>query len=325
MQSDAAVELDRPGRHALAMASAAVLSVGLATAGSAHAQTSDNSTAGLINLGARGSIAAEPPARTAAPQAGTTSPFEFSARGGFVTDYIYRGTTLSDHRPAAGAAFEATAFGFFYAASSIESVKLPSQPAAEITVAAGVRPKLGNVTFDFGWTRFLYPGESPPLGTFAGIEYWEAAGRADTKISELLRIAGGFAYSPNVSNTGAWSKYAALGMGLDVPQRLLPPDIAVSMTGVAGYSKFGNQSAELGGFPLPGYLNWHAGVTFTHKNLNLDLRYYDTNLSKENCFVLTGDLGAIPGGSIDPIRNPEGLRSHWCSATFVAKFWFALN
>jgi uncharacterized protein (TIGR02001 family) len=324
MQSDATAELDRVGRHALAMASAVVLSLGLVTGGS-HAQTSDNSTAGSINLGARGNISAEPPARPAPAQAGATSPFEFSARGGFATDYIYRGTTLSDHRSAAGAAFEATAFGFFYAAGTIESVKLPSQPAAEITVGAGIRPKLGNVTFDFGWTRFLYPAESPPPGTFAGIEYWEAAARADTRIGELLRIAGGFAYSPNVSNTGAWSKYAALGLGVDVPHRLLPPEISVSMTSVAGYSKFGNQSAELGGFPLPAYLNWHAGVTFTHRNLNLDLRYYDTNLSRENCFVLTGDLSATPGGSIDPVRNPEGLRSRWCSATFVAKFWFALN
>ena len=66
-------------------------------------------------------------------------------------------------------------------------------------------------------------------------------------------------------------------------------------------------------------------MTFTRKNFNLDLRYYDTNLSKENCFVFTGDPGATPGGSIDPLRNPEGLRSRWCSATFVAKFWFALN
>ena len=31
---------------------------------------------------------------------------------------------------------------------------------------------------------------------------------------------GGFAYSPNVSNTGAWSKYAAFGLGIDVPSRL---------------------------------------------------------------------------------------------------------
>jgi hypothetical protein len=25
------------------------------------------------------------------------------------------------------------------------------------------------------------------------------------------------------------------------------------------------------------------------------------------------------------VRNPQGLTSRWCSATFVAKFWFALH
>ena len=310
-----------------AVASAATIALLLATVAgtSADAQTGDNTAVDAINLGARGAVAAEAPVQTAPPKDEAVSPFEFSARGGFVTDYIYRGTTLSDHRPAVGAAFEATAFGMLYASSTIASVKLPSQPAAEITMGGGVRPKLGNVTFDFGWTRFLYPGESAPPGTFAGIDYWEAAARADTKIGELLRVAGGFAYSPNVSNTGAWSKYAAFGLGIDVPHRLLPPELSVSMTSIVGYSRFGSQSVELGGFPLPAYLNWNAGVTFSRKNLNLDLRYYDTNLSKENCFVLTGDPGATPGGGIDPVRNPEGLMSRWCSATFVAKFWFAVN
>ena len=48
----------------------------------------------------------------------------------------------------------------------------------------------------------------------------------------------------------------------------------------------------LGGFPLPAYLNWQAGVTFIAQIFNLDLRYYDTNLSKENCYVFTGDPNA---------------------------------
>jgi hypothetical protein len=173
-------------------------------------------------------------------------------------------------------------------------------------------------------TSFLYPGEIS-VGTTNNINYWEAAVRADKRIAESIRIAGGFAYSPNVSNTGAWSWYAAAGLGYDVPSSLLPPDIGVSFTGGAGYSWFGNQSPELGSFPLPAYLNWQAGVSFTRKVFNLDLRYYDTNLSKGNCFVLTGDPNAHPGGSIDPVTNPEGLASRWCSATFVAKVWFALN
>jgi hypothetical protein len=144
--------------------------------------------------------------------------------------------------------------------------------------------------------------------------------RADTKLGERLHIAGEFAYSPNVSNTGAWGNYAAFGIGLDLPSHAMPQDIGASITGGAGYSWFGNQSAALGGFPLPAYLNWNAGVTFTRKNLSLDLRYYDTNLSKENCFVLTGDPSATAGGRPNPITNPDGLVSTWCSATFVAKF-----
>jgi hypothetical protein len=102
-------------------------------------------------------------------------------------------------------------------------------------------------------TSFLYPGEIS-VGTTNNINYWEAAVRADKRIAESIRIAGGFAYSPNVSNTGAWSWYAAAGLGYDVPSSLLPPDIGVSFTGAAGYSWFGNQSPELGSFPLPAYL-----------------------------------------------------------------------
>jgi hypothetical protein len=97
------------------------------------------------------------------------------------------------------------------------------------------------------------------------------------------------------------------------------------VTSSAGYFWFGNQSAALGGFPLPAYLNWNAGVTFTRKNLNLDLRYYGTNHSRENCFVFTGDPNATPGGRPNPITNPDGLVSNWCSATFVVKFWAAFD
>jgi uncharacterized protein (TIGR02001 family) len=323
LRSDVPAEFGGAGARAAAIVGIALLWLAPAGVGSAHAQPRDNNAVGAISLGARG-VAAEAPARTAPSQEGATSPLEYSFRAGFASDYIYRGTTLSDRRPAVGAAFEA-ALGIIYAGATVTSVKLPSQPAAEITMGGGVRPKLGEIAFDFGWTYFYYPGETVPIGTNAGIEYWEAVARADTKIGELLRVAGGFAYSPNVSNTGAWSKYAAFGLGVDLPSNALPQDVTASLTGGAGYFWFGNQSASLGGFPLPAYLNWNAGMTFARKNLNLDLRYYDTNLSKENCFVFTGDPNATPGGQIDPVTNPQGLMSRWCSATFVAKFWFALE
>ncbi len=278
------------------------------------------SSAGAINLGGRGWSGSE--TRHAVPES-AKSQLVFEVRGGLASDYIYRGVTLSDRGPAAGMAIEAT-YNMLYAGVAVASVRLPTQPAAEISISGGIRPTLGPVGFDLGVTYFRYPGEAPAAES-TGINYWEAALRAETKLSEAVRIAGGFAYSPNVSNTGAWSFYAAGGVGYDVPGRFLPPDIGVSFTAAAGYSWFGHQYADLGGLPLPAYLNWQAGVTFTRKMLNLDLRYHDTNLTKENCFVFTGDPNAQPGGRPNSLTNPEGLTSRWCGSAFVAKLWFALN
>ena len=179
------------------------------TSGLARAQTLEVSPGGAIGLGNRGWSAAY----TSQPT--SENEFEFSARTGVASDYIYRGTTLSDHQPAAGGAVEAR-FGPLYAGSTVATVNLPTDPAAELTAAGGVRPKIANIDFDLGVTYFAYPGERLP-GETHGINYWEAVIRGDRSIGELIRIASGYAYSPNVSNTGAWSQYVAAGIGFDVP------------------------------------------------------------------------------------------------------------
>jgi len=118
-------------------------------------RTPQVSPGGAIGLGNRGWSAA------ASNRATSVNELEFSARAGFASDYIYRGTTLSDHGPAAGAAIEAT-FGALYAGATVATVKLPTQPAAELTMAGGIRPKIASIDFDLGVTYFAYPGVKPP-------------------------------------------------------------------------------------------------------------------------------------------------------------------
>lgn len=310
------------------LAGAAALGLSL-MAGGAQAQTPELNTSSKknidyasINLGGR-SLSGPEVSRAPLLKEREPSPVQVSIKGGIASDYIYRGTTLSDRKPAVGAGIEAT-YSWLYAGATAASVKLPTMPSGEFTVSGGVRPSIADVEFDFGATYFFYPSEAPG-GATNGIEYWEAAGRFSKRIGEAFGIAGGYAYSPNVSNTGAWSQYVAFGAGVEVPSRLIPLDVGIMITAAAGYSWFGNQSLALGGFKLPEYLNWQAGVTFSHKFINLDLRYYDTNLSKENCYVFTGDPNARFGGRPDPITNPAGLVSNWCNATFVAKLWVELN
>jgi uncharacterized protein (TIGR02001 family) len=317
----ASVMATRNGGGALGMA--AGIALWLAAGDSAFSQQppaqSDNAGRSIL-LGSRGGPVGE-------NQGGATiqdrsTGLEYSARAGFASDYIYRGVSLSDRKFALGAGFE-IAYEKIYAGVTVASVKLPSQPSAEVSFAAGWRPKIGNIDFDLAWTYYGYPREM--LGPNGGTDYWEASIRADTKLADALRIAGGFAYSPNVSNTGAWGRYAAVGLGLELPSRLLPKDLGALISGSVGYSRFGNMDELLGGFPLPAYTNWNAGITFTYKMFNFDVRYYDTNLSRENCYIYTGDTNAVPGGVADPLRNPDGLMSRWCGATVVGKLYFALN
>jgi uncharacterized protein (TIGR02001 family) len=198
---------------------AALVGLWLAPMTGAVAQANPPSPGGAIGLGNRGWSAADTNREASANE------LEFSARAGVASDYIYRGTTLSDHGPAAGAAFEAR-FGPLYAGTTVATVKLPTQPAAEFTFAGGIRPKIATIDFDLGVTYFAYPGERLP-GETNGINYWEAVIRGDRSIGEGVRVAGGYAYSPNVSNTGAWSQYVAAGVGFDVPGRLLPQNLGI--------------------------------------------------------------------------------------------------
>ena len=167
MRSGALARLGRARARAVAITAA--LSLTPAIGGAARAEMPSDNAAAPIALGARGGPAAEAPVRAAPAPDRAGGPVEFNVRAGLATDYIYRGTTLSDRGPAVGAGLEA-ALGMFYTGATIASVKLPSQPTAEITMGGGIRPQLGKVEFDFGWTYFLYPGETPPLGVTAGID-----------------------------------------------------------------------------------------------------------------------------------------------------------
>lgn len=292
----------------------------LLLASATPARSAENNPSAPLDVSGRGALPSNDTAPGATWKDSPFSPLDFSLRAGLASDYIYRGTTLSAHQPVVGAAVEAS-FSLLYAGATVGSVKLPTNPAAELTFNGGIRPKIWDIDFDFGWTYLQYPGEAEGAST----DYWETFARGNYKLTDAVSIAAGFAYSPSISNTGAWSKYAATGLSVELPRDLLPNDIGVSLSGVVGYFWFGNQAPALGGFPLPAYTHWNAGVTFSRKMFNLDLRYSNTNLSKEDCFVFTGDPGAVPGGRINPINNPDGLVSNWCGPTLVAKLWFALN
>ena len=83
---------------------------------------------------------------------------------------VERRSPIADRRPVPG--IEAS-FGQFYAGATAATVRLPTEPSAELTFSGGVRPKIGNVDLSLGATYYRYPGEQLQ-GPTGGIDYWEA-------------------------------------------------------------------------------------------------------------------------------------------------------
>jgi uncharacterized protein (TIGR02001 family) len=259
------------------------------------------------------------------PSAAATDQFKLTAGAVLMTDYIYRGLSYSAHQPAVGTYVDAQ-YGWLYAWTNFNSVKFSTSPAVEVTMAAGIRPKFGPFDFDIGAAYYYYPGElGPDLSN-----YWEAHATVSHKLTERLTLGATLAYAPDVWQSGAWGTYAAGAISLDLPTELLPTGVGWTLSADFGRSVFGRTSSAGGvsaggaGLPLPAYNNWRAGLTFTYNMLKLGLNYTDTTLSKENCYVMTGDLGALPGG-VSTADNPTGLRSALCGATFSATLGFELN
>ena len=250
--------------------------------------------------------------------------FDINVSAELNNDYIYRGITLSAHQASVGATFEID-YAPFYLRFEPHSVKLPTNPAAELGFSAGFCKEIfKDVKFDVGVTYLYYTGEipNPPV---TSTSYGEAHATVSIERFKPFTFTGTYAYSPNYSNTGAWEHYVEGGIEIDLP-KVLPPDFTWSLSGGVGHSWFGSQSADLGGFPLPSYTHWYLGIAFAYKDaITFDLTYHNTDMSKENCFVFTGDPTAAAGGAIDLVTNPLGLRSNWCGPALVGTLSFEIS
>jgi uncharacterized protein (TIGR02001 family) len=246
-------------------------------------------------------------------------PFDVKVGAEFNSDYIYRGVTLSAHQPAMGFSVEVDR-GPFYFTFEPHTVNLPTAPSAELGFSGGwCREVLDKLKLNLGVVYFYYANEVP-VGPVTSTSYGEAQASIAFEPTEKVTFSALYGYAPNYSNSGAWEHYVEGGLEIHMEKifpKLLPDPIEWSIVGSVGHSWFGTQSAALGGFPLPSYTNWSLGISFERDPFTLSFTYSNTSLTKENCFVFTGDLGAVPGGVIDPITNPMGLRSNWCGPAFV--------
>jgi uncharacterized protein (TIGR02001 family) len=277
--------------------------------------------------------------------AAALSAWDIAITGALMSDYNFRGITQSAHHPSAQAGLEPR-YNFTptlqgYIGVSGESIDFPNNAAAEIDFYAGIRPTFGNLALDFGVWDYYYPGghcfNTPAFCGFATAtplpngnlvkqneSFYEGYGKATYTANDNFSFGGSIWISPSVLNSGATGIYYTGNVMLTAPAAWLPEGLGAYVSADIGWWQLGTTDAFYGirafpsGIPYPSYANWDAGLAFTWKTLTLDLRYYQSNLSRGDCNALTSDQTAT-GVATTPI-NPFPLPgSSWCGGAFIAK------
>lgn len=312
-------------------------------------------------------LAADMPVKAVkAPPPPAFDPWDIAFGAGIMSDYIFRGITQSNHQPSVTAYFEprynVTKDLQLYIGTSAESISFPNRAAAEVDIYGGIRPTFGAFAFDVGVWGYLYPGGTCYYGApgidFAGVfqgincaekglvngnvikknlNFFEVYGKVLYTVNDNWAFGLNEYYTPSYLNSGAWGNYAS------ITGKYTAPSTVFGSSGVGMFvsAEFGRQwlgtsdsfygtAAFPNGIKYADYNTWNIGVAFTYKVFTLDLRYYDTDLSKGNCNAFTsdwntrGNLTAATGTFVTPI-NPSGVGSNWCSAAGVAKLSFDLT
>jgi uncharacterized protein (TIGR02001 family) len=261
------------------------------------------------------------------PKAPVPFDFAFGVRG--TTNYIFRGISQTSNWGPSPQAYGEAQFmdNFFYAGVAYYRTDLPTTTPAEVDLTAGIRPKLGPFTFDFGVIGYYYPSErrfvdlvsplAPVIWTPRNTDFTEIKATISVNPIEPLTLGAGLYYAWDWLGTGSKGTYYNGTVKYALPE--LPNSVTWALSGEVGYYSFDRVSPGLGGFKLIDYATWNAGIAFTYKNLTLDLRYYDTNLTKGECFINTSDPAGIALFTATAVATGTGVgRSNWCDATFVA-------
>ncbi len=294
---------------------------------------------------------------TKAPPAATpASPWDVAFGSAGMSDYNFRGITQSNHKPSVAAYFEPR-YSFNdnvqgYVGFSGESISFPNRAAGEIDIYGGIRPTFGKLVLDFGIWYYGYPGGQcfndlavggptcaaqgplPVNGNVdkADLSFWETYGKATYAFTEAFAAGGSVFYSPNVLNSGAAGTYVAANAKFTLPSSFLPNGVGAFISGDVGRWFLGTTDSFYctqttggvcgglfpTGIPYRSYTNWDVGFGLTWKQFTLDLRYYDTDLSKGDCNAFTSDQSARGSNNVTPI-NVLGAGSNWCGAAFIAK------
>jgi uncharacterized protein (TIGR02001 family) len=228
--------------------------------------------AGLATLAAAGAllaIAAIAPAQAAEnADAADASPLHFAGNLGVASQYVFRGTTQTNGKPALQGGFDLSHDNGLYAGLWMSNISWISDtnPAAsaslEADLYAGWKPAVTDwLNVDLGVLRYAYPGSYPTGMTKPDTTEFYAG-------LDARWIAFKYSYSAGdtFGNAGtSGSSYADLSLNREL------------FAGINGIAHIGRQRYTGPNASALSYTDWKLGLTRDFSGYVLGLAYTDTN------------------------------------------------
>ncbi|MEJ0013270.1 MAG: TorF family putative porin [Bauldia sp.] len=180
------------------------------------------------------------------------------------SDYISRGITQTEHKPAVSGYIEPS-IGIVYGGVWASNTEFDGVTDTEIDFYAGVRPEVGPVSLDFGYN---YATSASTLSTAGAGELYA---KADIAANDNTTIGAQFYVNPEDPS----ATYVEANADITLPH-------GFGVSGALG---------AVSNSDLP-YTTWNAGIYYAPVEwAKIDLRYTATNLSASDCGTYYGANG----------------------------------
>ncbi|MCT2401525.1 TorF family putative porin [Novosphingobium mangrovi (ex Huang et al. 2023)] len=199
------------------------------------------------------------PAMAREDGASEDSAFELSANVGLVSDYRFRGISLSGRDPAIQGGFDLSHDSGLFVGTWASSIADYSGSNVELDIYGGYAGSFEGVDYSITALGYFYPGGS-------GVDYFEVLGTASTSFGPAT-VGLDAAWVPSQDNYGGNNFYMAAKTEIPVGET------PVSLFGHLGYEN---------GDSYDNKWDWEAGISYVAGPLTASVSYVDTNYSGAN-------------------------------------------
>lgn len=198
----------------------------------------------------------------ASPASAQNAGNDFSLTGNvaFVSDYRFRGLSLSDKDFAIQGGLNLNHNNGFYAGVWGSSIEQSAGAESELDLFVGYNGSLGNLSTNIGVIAYIYPGSD-------NTTYYEVFGSISGTANNIFWTLGS-AYAWDQSNIGSQDNiYFYLSSSAPLGKT------GVSINGTIGFEDgaFGNDKWD-----------WNAGFSYSFKKITLAVSYVDSNTGAGN-------------------------------------------